>query len=241
MPGKFRGTWGWSRPGRKEQGSSSKVYSIMEGLYFWVFFFLLFLPLFSLHISRTLKLHIARLNYSADFLLQVRLFFCSLCFITHPCWFFLKCSSRSFFLPHNSALALTDAYLLNSNFKCYCNIMERIYTLQLQMVGFKYLNTNGKAEPSTHNTEFSFLPASRNIWGSGQKQPNTSWLNYLGRFLWEVSGYIGICFIPVELLGVGGGVCNSIYYNKILTKCRCKHLWASSHLHLECWKRSTTK
>lgn len=119
------------------------------------------------------------------FLASGQIVFCSLCFITHPCWFFLKCSSRSFFLPHNSALALTDAYLLNSNFKCYCNIMERIYTLQLQMVGFKYLNTNGKAEPSTHNTEFSFsfLPASRNIWGSGQKQPNTSWLNYLGRVL----------------------------------------------------------
>lgn len=61
----------------KEQENSSKAYSFMEGLYSWIFLFLLFLPLFSLHISRTLRLHIARLNYSTDFLLQVRLFLCS--------------------------------------------------------------------------------------------------------------------------------------------------------------------
>lgn len=173
MPGKFRGTWGWSRPGKKEQESSSKVHSIMEGLYFWVFFFLLFLPLFSLHISRTLRLHIARLNYSADFLLQVRLFLCSVLY-NSPLFGFPQVQ---FFLPHNSALALTDAYLPNSNFKCYCNIRERIYTLQLQMVGFKYLNTNSKAEPVlfAQNVEFSssFFSTSCNIWGSGHTQsPN---------------------------------------------------------------------
>lgn len=149
---------------------SCKVYPIMEGLYFWVFFFLLFLPLFSLHISRTLKLPIARLNYSTDFLLQVRLFLCSVLY-NSPLFVFPQVQQSQFLLPHNPALALTDAYLLNSNFKCYCNIMGRIYTLQLQMVGFKYLNTNGKAEPApfAHNVEFSFsfFPTPRNIWGSG--------------------------------------------------------------------------
>jgi len=104
----------------------------MEGLYFWLFFFLLFFLLFCLHISGTLKLHIARLNYSTDSLLQVRLL-CALCFTAHPCLFFLKYSSRIFSFLTTQRLALTNAYLLNSNFKCCYNVMKRISALQQQM------------------------------------------------------------------------------------------------------------
>lgn len=105
----------------------------MEGLYFWLFFFFffLFLLLFCLHISGTLELHIARLNYSTDSLLQVRLL-CALCFTTHPCLFFLKYSSRILSFQTTQWLPLTNAYLLNNNFKRCYNVMRRIYTLQQQ-------------------------------------------------------------------------------------------------------------
>lgn len=91
---------------------------------FLLFFFFFFL--FCLHISGTLKPHVARLNYSTDSLLQVRLL-CALCFTTHPCLFFLKSSSCIFSFLTTSRMALTIAYLLNNDFKCCYSVTRRIY------------------------------------------------------------------------------------------------------------------
>lgn len=117
-----------------QEGTGSQLLGIFHygrSLFLTTFLFFLFLLLFCLHISGTLELHIARLNYSTDSLLQVRLL-CALCFTTHPCLFFLKYSSCIFSFQTTQWLPLTNAYLLNNNFKRCYNFMRRIYTLQQQ-------------------------------------------------------------------------------------------------------------